>query len=73
MRAAETSDLNKEGLTMGYTENLIDFIGKSTDCYHAVKTAKDRLDENGFTELLRVTSGMYKVAANIMLYEIHHR
>ena len=30
---------------MGYTENLIDFIGKSTDCYHAVKTAKDRLDE----------------------------
>ena len=37
---------------MGYTENLIDFIGKSTDCYHAVKTAKDRLDENGFTELL---------------------
>ena len=36
---------------MGYTENLIDFIGKSTDCYHAVKTAKDRLDENGFTEL----------------------
>ena len=37
---------------MGYTENLIDFIGKSTDCYHAVKTAKDRLDENGFKELL---------------------
>ena len=36
---------------MGYTEKLIDFIGKSTDCYHAVKTAKDRLDENGFTEL----------------------
>ena len=37
---------------MGYTEKLIDFIGKSTDCYHAVKTAKDRLDENGFKELL---------------------
>ena len=36
---------------MSYTEKLIDFIGKSTDCYHAVKTAKDRLDENGFTEL----------------------
>ncbi len=58
---------------MGYTEKLIDFIGKSTDCYHAVKTAKDRLDENGFTELLRVTSGMYKTAVNITLYEIRHQ
>ena len=56
---------------MGYTENLIDFIGKSTDCYHAVKTAKDRLDENGFTELLE--GGMYKAAVNITLYEIRHQ
>ena len=72
MRAAETSDLNKEGLTMGYTENLIDFIGKSTDCYHAVKTAKDRLDENGFTELFEGDK-MYKTTVNITLYEIRHQ
>lgn len=57
---------------MGYTENLIDFIGKSTDCYHAVKTAKDRLDENGFTEL-EGDKWMYKAAVNITLYEIRHQ
>ena len=58
---------------MGYTENLIDFIGKSTDCYHAVKTAKDRLDETVLRNFLRVTSGMYKAAVNITLYEIRHQ
>lgn len=36
---------------MSYTHNLIDFIEKSTDCYHAVKTVKDKLDEKGFEEL----------------------
>ena len=55
---------------MSYTEKLIDFIGKSTDCYHAVKTAKDRLDENGFTELLEgdkwdvQSGGQYYVIRN---------
>lgn len=36
---------------MDNTKKLIDFIEKSTDCYHAVKTVKDILNENGFCEL----------------------
>lgn len=37
---------------MDYTQNLIDFIAESTDCYHAVKTVKKRLDNSGFEELV---------------------
>lgn len=36
---------------MKNTQNLIDFIEKSTDCYHAVDTVCKSLDEKGFTKL----------------------
>lgn len=36
---------------MENTHKLIEFINKSTDCYHAVKNAVYMLRENGFTEL----------------------
>lgn len=36
---------------MKNTEKLIEFIARSTDCYHAVRTIKERLDAEGFTEL----------------------
>lgn len=36
---------------MKNTQNLIDFIEKSTDCYHAVDTVCKCLDEKGFTKL----------------------
>lgn len=36
---------------MENTKKLIDFIEKSTDCYHAVKTVKDTLCAEGFAEL----------------------
>lgn len=36
---------------MKNTEKLIDFIEKSTDCYHAADTVCKMLDENGFTRL----------------------
>ena len=36
---------------MKNTQNLIDFIKKSTDCYHAVDTVCKSLDEKGFTKL----------------------
>lgn len=36
---------------MNSTNNLIDFIGKSTDCYHAVKTVSETLLKNGFERL----------------------
>lgn len=36
---------------MEHTQKLIGFIEKSTDCYHAVKTVRERLEGEGFTEL----------------------
>ncbi len=36
---------------MNSINNLIDFIEKSTDCYHAVKTVSETLLENGFERL----------------------
>ncbi|MGN0107857.1 MAG: M18 family aminopeptidase [Hominilimicola sp.] len=36
---------------MENTQKLIGFIEKSTDCYHAVKTAAERLEDEGFAEL----------------------
>lgn len=36
---------------MDYTDKLIEFIGKSTDAYHTVKTITERLDEQGFDRL----------------------
>ena len=36
---------------MENTQKLIGFIEKSTDCYHAVRTAVERLDSEGFKEL----------------------
>lgn len=36
---------------MENTQKLIEFIGKSTDCYHAVKSVRERLEGEGFTEL----------------------
>ena len=36
---------------MDSTRRLIDFIEKSTDCYHAVRTVKEILKANGFAEL----------------------
>lgn len=73
MRAAETSDLNKEGLTMGYTENLIDFIGKVRIVTMRSKPQRTGLTKTVLRNFLRVTSGMYKAAVNITLYEIRHQ
>lgn len=56
---------------MNYTQNLIDFIEKSTDCYHTVKTIKDRLNEKGFTEIFEgdkweiKNGGKYYVVRNL--------
>ena len=36
---------------MENTQKLIEFIEKSTDCYHAVKSVRERLEGEGFTEL----------------------
>lgn len=36
---------------MENTQKLIGFIEKSTDCYHAVKSVRERLESEGFTEL----------------------
>lgn len=55
---------------MNYTEKLIDFIEKSTDAYHAVKTAEDILIKNSFERLFEnkcwdlKAGGMYYVKRN---------
>lgn len=36
---------------MDYTDKLIEFIGKSTDAFHTVKTITEKLDEQGFERL----------------------
>ena len=36
---------------MENTQKLIEFIEKSKDCYHAVKSVRERLEGEGFTEL----------------------
>lgn len=43
--------IDKEGINLENTQKLIDFIEKSTDCYHTVKTVKEALKKNGFSEL----------------------
>ena len=49
-----------------FAQNLIDYIYNSPTAFHAVKTSKELLDTNGFTELDSRKYGIYKWVESTM-------
>ena len=48
------------------TKELFEFIEKSPTAFHAVEQMKNRLDKEGYQQLLEGKNGNYRVKENIM-------